>query len=575
MGVLYKVWPTPGPEVSLTLRVQATPKLLEDFLGLLAWIHCVIQESQFEQLALVDVDVSLEKSSGESRDFSCTLTSKQKVEEGNLALAAARLYNRLPGTMSEQKDGPEESELSPCWPPLFGAAVMANGFPVPERGNEKGVELSFDIMVTLGRITYALELPCGTILKGHSTMLIPTKGSGPDSIQWHFVSSGAPGQYLSPETIPDSLKPHILDLSVDQLRSKRAFLGYCNTAWIRAGTRDSGFEQVDLSNAERDRTTMRIGREITPTMGTSGMGIFGAGAGAKIIFPKGMYAPVTAEESCLEDRMLNSKDTPLLLYDVKNKTGFLVPELCAVLTIAHVWASKQADREHLLHNIPFMQPSCNGGQAAYDKILENKSLKLREAFADQKALFLMTKLSQIFLSLEKRKEQQRLFDDGTLAVFQSIALHGWELFDIATCQPSYHKRVKLTMSRPESWHRIARDNQNMLVLFHQGLAGAIQPTPGSVCPAWDPLPGRNEYLLASVYCIRALSKLNGGGLSMPKMTPKLALVPDLDGGRFKACDSRCSGRCERVLELKKEEKEHRWLLPENGAILLGRRCRCD
>ncbi|PLN84981.1 hypothetical protein BDW42DRAFT_183236 [Aspergillus taichungensis] len=400
-------------------------------------------------------------------------------------------------------------------------------------------------------------------------MLIPTKGSGPDSVQWHFVSSGAPGRYLSPENISDDLKPHILDLSVEELRSKRAFIGYCNTAWIRAGTRDSGFEQVDLSNAERDRTTMRIGREITPTMGTSGMGIFGAGVGAKFILSKGMYAPVTAEESCLEDRMLNSKDTPLLLYDVENKTGYLVPELCAVLTIAHVWASKQGDREQLLREIPFTQLSCNGGQAAYDKILENKSLELREAFADQKAIFLMTKLSQIFLSLEKRKEQQRLFDEGTLRLFQSPSLHGWELLDIALCRSSSQRRVNLT----ESWHRIARDNQSMLVLFHRGLAGAIRPVPGSVCPAWDPLPSESEYLMASAYCIRMLSRLNGGGLSMPKMTRQLALMPDHDGGRFKACDSRCSGRCERVLELGKKKTEHRRPLPDDGAILLGPRCR--
>lgn len=187
----------------------------------------------------------------------------------------------------------------------------------------------------------------------------------------------------------------------------------------------------------------------------------------------------------------------------------------------------------------------------------------------------MTKLSQIFLSLEKRREQQRFSNDATLPFFShSHELHGWELFDIALCQPSYHKRVRLLIRESAPWDYIARDNKDMLVLFHKGLAAAIQPAPGSVCPGWDPLPSENEYLLASVYCIRMLSRLNGGGLFMPKMTGKLALMPDHDGGRFKACDSHCSGRCERVLELGKKKTEHRWPLPNDGAILLGPKCRC-
>ncbi|KAJ5924983.1 hypothetical protein N7454_007622 [Penicillium verhagenii] len=71
-------------------------------------------------------------------------------------------------------------------------------------------------------------------------------------------------------------------------------------------------------------------------MGTGGMSIFGGGIGAKVIFAKGLFAPIEAEEACLEDRLLNSKDNATIIYDVDQKTGFLVPELNSVLQIVHI-----------------------------------------------------------------------------------------------------------------------------------------------------------------------------------------------------------------------------------------------
>ena len=39
-----------------------------------------------------------------------------------------------------------------CWRPMFANSVVVEGFPVPKRTGETGLEISFEAMVTLNRI---------------------------------------------------------------------------------------------------------------------------------------------------------------------------------------------------------------------------------------------------------------------------------------------------------------------------------------------------------------------------------------------------------------------------------------
>ncbi|KAJ5720501.1 uncharacterized protein N7483_008435 [Penicillium malachiteum] len=126
-------------------------------------------------------------------------------------------------------------------------------------------------------------------------MLIPTPGTTNDTIQWHFIQSDLQDLYLPTDCIPENLE--ILDLEIDDLRKRRSFVGYCNRAHVTTGTKDSRYEFFQLSYAEQDSSSLRIGREISSTMGTGGMGIFGAGLAAKIIIAKGLFATVQAKET--------------------------------------------------------------------------------------------------------------------------------------------------------------------------------------------------------------------------------------------------------------------------------------
>lgn len=247
---------------------------------ILAWVVTVFKdpESRYGDLTYLSP----------SFHFSSTIDESGLGPAAIMGIPALAHERGLQWRITAEKVSNMSSRPKSCCLPLFKNFIMADGFPVPERGREVGVEISFEAMVSLGRISYSLEMPTGTILKGHSTMLIPTYITS-ESIQWHFVGSERPGEYISPDLIPDSLKPDMVDFNVDILRRRRGFVGYYKEAYIYAGTKDSRFDQVKLSDAERQPTTLRIGREISPSISSSGMGIFGAGIGAKFMLTKGLW----------------------------------------------------------------------------------------------------------------------------------------------------------------------------------------------------------------------------------------------------------------------------------------------
>jgi hypothetical protein len=83
-----------------------------------------------------------------------------------------------------------------CWHGMFRNPVIAHHYPIPSRKpQEKGLELSLDLMLSLARTFWAAIYDGVLMLKGFNTLLIPTlKLDG--SIIWHFTVNKA-GERLS------------------------------------------------------------------------------------------------------------------------------------------------------------------------------------------------------------------------------------------------------------------------------------------------------------------------------------------------------------------------------------------
>lgn len=75
-----------------------------------------------------------------------------------------------------------------CWQAMVRNPVIAKGYPVPLRQEQRGLELSRDLMLTLSQADWATTVKNVPILKGHRSALIPT-ALDCTSIVWHFLVS--------------------------------------------------------------------------------------------------------------------------------------------------------------------------------------------------------------------------------------------------------------------------------------------------------------------------------------------------------------------------------------------------
>ena len=232
----------------------------------------------------------------------------------------------------------EESEVS-CWYPLFESGVIAHGFPVPPREGELGIELPFGVMASLARITYPMEMYDGIILKGPSTALIPIKRfpASTASVQWHFITTDSHDLQLTMDSVAKQIPAWYETTDFELLTNARTFLGCCKNATIHLGTKDSGYENVKRSNAVMEPDRLEFSKEILASFRSSGMGIIGAMLGLKVVYPKALLGTTKTINLSLKDRLRRSTKQPLLMYDTETKRGWLVPELSAVLHLAHIW----------------------------------------------------------------------------------------------------------------------------------------------------------------------------------------------------------------------------------------------
>jgi hypothetical protein len=81
----------------------------------------------------------------------------------------------------------ELSAPSSCWHGMFRNPVIAYHYPIPMRqSQERGLELSLDLMLSMARTFWAAIYDGALMLKGFNTLLIPTLELN-ESIIWHLT----------------------------------------------------------------------------------------------------------------------------------------------------------------------------------------------------------------------------------------------------------------------------------------------------------------------------------------------------------------------------------------------------
>jgi hypothetical protein len=129
---------------------------------------------------------------------------------------------------------PVESES--CWHGLFKNPVIAVGFQTLSRKNEEqGLDISLDLMTSLGLCDRITVFDGRLVIKGFSSMFIPTK-LAKNSIQWHFIyhEDGSRVSYLEGDKyVPVALGP--AELTVPRLEASRHFVGWASSVLVQVG----------------------------------------------------------------------------------------------------------------------------------------------------------------------------------------------------------------------------------------------------------------------------------------------------------------------------------------------------
>ncbi len=462
-----------------------------------------------------------------------------------------------------------------CWHSLFASSVIARGFSTPDRENEIGIEVPFEVMISLACILYPMDYQGGTILRGMRLTLVPTAYCS-DSVQWHCVSSEK-DSYLPRanelmEKVPEWFKTPDFEL----LRTSRTFLGYCRVAEIHLGTSGTDYRRIQRSNAALESTKAAISREFSSSLGVSAKGIMTATWSPKVTFPRRLRATTKQINLFFHDRLLRARDQPSIVYDVEKKIGWLVPELSVVLHIAHTWASQQPDiSADVLKKIPYASVSENGGAAAWNAIMEGKGVELRKDSLDGKPQLFGDVINNVLTALENRKDVA-VERDNSVFNFRfttSSGLRGWELIDLANwTYLSDRKEVDMDRKTAGEWSSIAAENPDLMVLFCKGLEPLIRPAKHQkVCRLWTPVPEGRYYLIASVHCLKRLSENCGGTETCPKLTRSLHWHRPQGATLFESCNQGVGKRCNPVQELVVEKKARSpGSLKPHGAVIFGK-----
>jgi hypothetical protein len=117
-----------------------------------------------------------------------------------------------------------------CWHSLFKNAVVVRGYPILARmREEKGLEIPLNMMAALGQTPRITEFGGDLVMKGFSTMFVPTKRIG-DSVLWHFLfnEDGSRMSYLcATNHYPNQGSISMVDIS--SLVHTRNFLGWTSS----------------------------------------------------------------------------------------------------------------------------------------------------------------------------------------------------------------------------------------------------------------------------------------------------------------------------------------------------------
>ena len=462
-----------------------------------------------------------------------------------------------------------------CWIPLFSGSVIAHRWPIPDRGNEIGIELPFHLMTALVGPLYPMKFDGGFCLKGHSRMLFPTAVTSGESrrVQWHYESKPdarvTPPWYQKDEGDWDQIKR----LETRSIVEARTFLGFCRKAVVDLGTEKSAqyYKNILYSGLEDEDHSLAVGVPPSITLGTGSLLPMTLTASVPIIRNKAQLLASDLERDYI-DILDEAQERPVILYDTNGTSrGWMVPLSCVLLHMVHTWSAKKAT---FAEEYPQIGLSSNSGVAARDILLNKWSFVVRKTINTelQKDKLVRDLVIQFWKDICQKQFQDLLAmsQEDYSYELQTEKLFGWEYMDVVDGKNSRRKQLAFKTN----WGMF---REQCIILFSKNLGDVILPADDvRICGKWRNVPTKRMHLTATVHCLTTLAYQNGGErdtLTTFRLTNK-GYWHYMPKELFLDCEDSEQHTCLKKLQFLHStppESSPRLVPPSEGAVVFGRR----
>ena len=445
----------------------------------------------------------------------------------------------------------EPAQTGCCWHLLFQNPVIVQGYPIsPRTHEEKGLEISLDLMAGLGNANYLTEFHGIPVLKGFFTMFVATACSD-DSLVWHFLCSknekrmpysealryypdgttGPKPNYPTGNTIRHFVgwAPSVRRLAGKSREIRAVYRNQGNTGnvvltiFIFKGTHDVIYDDIEQSRSEYcsagcvlQNLSFTAGKYITFS------GTIGPGIRNQRLVTFGDRAYVEAVKYTRQNIYVN-------IYDVEESRGWLFDGASVVLHLSRTQLSHNASplsRNPVLELQALHLATGEGGaEAAVAALTDEHNLRLEIAVepperkieetiteggaaskvikeTDKRMLFHELVKRNLCLFEKMSEHQKDLTESNGIINLQGIncnKLEGWDFLDLVSIKSSLKPQFHGLTPSGRSWVKFTRCI-NTINLLGRKFGPLIQPSQDAIqlCDRWKQVPTGEDFLATCV-----------------------------------------------------------------------------
>ncbi|KAJ0425969.1 hypothetical protein BJY00DRAFT_324414 [Aspergillus carlsbadensis] len=464
-----------------------------------------------------------------------------------------------------------------CWHSLFRNPVLVRGFPIARRASElgsaTGLEIPIHMMARLAR-SRVLNSFCGrTVLKGFSTLLVPTRRLD-GVIVWHLIHDEYGDRVSYLECLQE---PHIHQIPVREIQKARHILGWCSKARFLAGTASANYD-VTSSRLPRARSGSLLQQaSISGGQAISGGEPFSVGY-------KDSPPHISRMGYIRKLKWISRKF--VVLWDEGTKRGWLLNGTTALLHLVRASLehdSKDKFSSQFLFRVGDMEEAPPNATYESDSairvLLSDLNRKLRIYPEKDGYIQFEDRVEHIYGLLAQTIDHQAHALSSYNAQSSNVSrahLEGWDFHDLASDMDPVHPRTFPLGTLGMAWIELAR-SIHAVTLVGRGFGDIMTPAKPS-CTQWATLPMGKYYLAVSASDLMDIMDAVGDASTIPpRLTDNLLWLNTATMTPDGCCQG--GGQCTedhvdvvQVLlppDINHASKKRYTCPPEDGAVVFG------